>query len=196
MTRLASAVSVRVLPLALLAGCPSRDLPPPEEAPRREPPALCDKVFKDASVRGGSACCLDPSRGLLKSSDIVSVCGASAAAFLGETRDGTACRFHFQGAGSDPKQSYVMVSRVVVPAGTPAPMGPDPMLAWSWKKISLRDALGFQATGTVHETGLLDRQTILWAGRGRRIVGLHVSKQICSEAQAQALLQKTIDAVQ
>jgi hypothetical protein len=49
------------------------------------------------------------------------------------------------------------------------------------------------ATG--HEPGLLDHQTILWAGRGRRIVGLHASKQLCDEAQAAQLLQKAIDAV-
>jgi hypothetical protein len=194
MTRLTWSL-VRALPLALLAGCPSRDLPPPPEEPKHDPPPLCDKVFKDPSVRGGSTCCLDPSRGLLRSADIISTCGASAAAFLGETRDGTACRFHFQATGTDPKQSYVMVSRVVVPPGAPAPMGPDPMLAWTWKKIALRDAIGFQATSTVHETNLLERQTILWAGRGRRIVGLHVSKQICNEAQAQTLLQKALDAV-
>jgi hypothetical protein len=42
---------------------------------------------------------------------------------------------------------------------------------------------------------MLDHQTILWAGRGRRIVGLHVSKQLCDETQAKALLQKAIDAV-
>jgi hypothetical protein len=38
-------------------------------------------------------------------------------------------------------------------------------------------------------------ETILWAGRGRRILGLHVSKHVCSKAQAHMLLQKAIDAV-
>ena len=45
------------------------------------------------------------------------------------------------------------------------------------------------------EPGLLERQAIFWAGRGRRILGLHVSKQVCNETQAQALLQRAIDAV-
>jgi hypothetical protein len=34
-----------------------------------------------------------------------------------------------------------------------------------------------------------------WAGRGRRIVGLHVARSVCNETQAQALLQKALDAV-
>ena len=42
---------------------------------------------------------------------------------------------------------------------------------------------------------LLEKQTVLWAGRGRRIIGLHVSKKICTPEQAEALLQKVIDAV-
>jgi hypothetical protein len=152
-------------------------------------------VFKDPKVRGGPACCIEPAAGLLKSGDIVAACGLGAAAYLGETRDGTACRFHFQKAGEDPNQTFVMISRPIVPSGAPAPMGPEPMLVWTWKKIALRDALGYQAMATGHEPGLLDHQTILWAGRGRRIVGLHVSKQVCNETQAQVLLQKAIDAV-
>lgn len=196
MTRLAPLLSVLLAALPLLAGCPSRELPPPPaDEPKLESAPSCGKVFKALKVRGGPACCIEPAAGLLKSADVVSVCGAPVAAYLGETRDGTACRLHFQEAGADPQQTYVMVSRVVVPPGVPAPMGPDPMLAWSWKKVPLRDAIGYRATATVNEAGLLERQTILWAGRGRRIVGLHVSKQICDEAQAQALLQKAIDAV-
>ena len=147
------------------------------------------------TTHGGSGCCLDVSAGLLKSADIAAVCGLTAAPYLGQTRDGAACRFHFGKPGVDPAQAYVMVSHPIVPAGAPAPMGPDPMLVWTWKKIGLRDALGYQAMATGHEPGLLDTQTILWAGRGRRIVGLHVSKQLCDEAQAVALLQKAIDAV-
>ena len=88
-----------------------------------------------------------------------------------------------------------MVSRLIVPPGAPAPMAPDPMLVWTWKKVPLRDALGYQAMATGREPGLLDHRTILWAGRGRRIVGLQVSKQLCDEAQAKVLLQKAIDAV-
>jgi hypothetical protein len=196
MTRTALLVSAGVVSLALFAGCPSRSLPPPpEDEPKHEATPACGKVFKDPKVRGGPGCCIDPAAGLLGSGDVISVCGTSAAAYLGETRDGTACRFHFQKPGDDPKQTFVMVSRLIVPSGAPAPMAPDPMLVWTWKKIPLQGALGYQATATGNEPGLLDHQTILWAGRGRRIVGLHVSKQVCNETQAQALLQKTIDAV-
>ena len=88
-----------------------------------------------------------------------------------------------------------MVSHPVIPGGAPAPMGPDPLLPWKWKKLALRDALGFEAVGSADEAKLLEKQTVLWAGRGRRIVGLHVSKQLCTPAQAEALLQKVIDAV-
>ena len=87
-----------------------------------------------------------------------------------------------------------MVSHPVIPAGSPAPTGPDPLLPMTWKKITLRDALAFQAVGATNPA-LLEKQTVLWAGRGRRIVGLHVSKQLCTPAQAEALLQKVIDAV-
>jgi hypothetical protein len=129
---------------------------------------------------------------LLKASDIAAACGGS---YVGQTRDGTACRLHFQKPGADPAETFVMVSHPIVPAGAPAPSGPDPMLVWTWKKVPLGDALGYQAMATGHEPGLLDKQTIWWAGRGRRIVGLHVSKQLCDEEKAKALLQKAIDAV-
>jgi hypothetical protein len=135
---------------------------------------------------------------LLKSGDVAAACGATAATYLGETRDGAACRLYFQvaGQGIDPTQTYAMVSHPVIPSGAPAPMGPDPLLPWRWKKLTLRDALGYEAVGASDEPGLLEKQTILWAGRGRRIIGLHVSKQLCTPAQAEALLQKVIDAVQ
>jgi hypothetical protein len=181
------------------AGCPSRDLPPPptrDEEPKKEEAPFCGKVFKDPKVRGGANCCLQPSAGLLKSADIVATCGVGAAAYLGETRDGAACRLHFQVAGEDPTQAFAMISHPVIPAGAPAPMGSDPLLPWKWKKLALRDALGFEAVGSADESALLERQTVLWAGRGRRIVGLHVSKKLCTPAQAEALLQKLIDAVQ
>jgi hypothetical protein len=184
--------------LMAAAGCPSRDLPPPptrDEEPKKEEAPFCGKVFKDPKVRGGSQCCLQPSAGLLKSADVVATCGAAAAAYLGETRDGAACRLHFQVAGEEPTQTYAMVSHPPIPAGAPAPMGPDPLLPWKWKKLALRDALGFEAVGSADEAALLERQTVLWAGRGRRIVGLHVSKKVCTPAQAEALLQKIIDAV-
>ena len=183
--------------LGLLSGCPSgRDLPPPPaDEPRRDAPPACGKVFKDPKVRGGSGCCVVPTAGLLKSADVAAGCSLDPASYLGETRDGSACRLHFQKPDVDPKLSAVTVSRTIVPAGSPAPVSPDPMLAWTWKKLSLRDALGYQAKATGNEPGTLDRQNILWAARGRRIVGLHVPKALCTEAQAQALLQKALDAI-
>ena len=147
-------------------------------------------------MRAGASCCIEPAASVLKAADIAAICGAGAAAFAGEIRDGAACRMHFQVAGEDAAQSYVMVSRPIIPAGTPAPMGPDPLLPMNWKKVPLRDALGFQVKSTSSgDASLLERQTILWAGRGRRVLGLHVSKKVCTEAQALALLQKAIDAV-
>jgi hypothetical protein len=186
-----------LLLLAVGAGCPSRQPPPApaQEEPKKEEAPFCGKVFRDAKVRGGAQCCLQPSAGLLKGADVAAACGIAATAYLGETKDGAACRLHFQVAGEDPKESYAMVSHPMVPTGAPAPMGPDPLLPWKWKKVALRDALGYEAMGASDEPGLLDKQTVLWAGRGRRIVGLHVSKKVCSPAQAAVLLQKLIDAV-
>ena len=186
-----------VLLAAAGAGCPSRDLPPPparDEEPKKEEAPFCGKVFKDAKVRGGAQCCLQPSAGLLKSADVVATCGVAAAAYLGETKDGAACRLHFQVAGAESSETYAMVSHPIIPAGAPAPMGPDPLLPMKWKKIALRDGLAFEAVGASNPA-LIEKQTVLWAGRGRRVVGLHVSKQLCTTAQAEALLQKLIDAV-
>ena len=178
------------------AGCPSRSLPPPpEDEPTHDTTPACGQVFNDPKVHGGSGCCYDQTAGLLKSADVAAACGLPAAAYLGQTRDGSACRLHFQKTGIDPAESFVMVSHPLVPAGAPAPTAPDPMLVWTWKKIELRGAIGYQAMATGHEPGLLDKQTILWAGRGRRIVGLHASKPLCDETAARALLQKAIDAV-
>ncbi len=178
------------------AACQSRSLPPPPaDEPKHDTTPSCGQVFNDPKVHGGSGCCYDQSAGLLKSADVVAACGVPAAGYLGQTRDGSACRLHFQKAGADPAETFVMVSHPAIPAGAPAPMAPDPMLVWTWKKISLRDALGYQAVATGREAGLLDRRIILWAGRGRRIVGLQVAKQLCDEAGAKALLQKAIDAV-
>jgi hypothetical protein len=187
-----------VLLLAMAGtGCPSRELPPPpaQDEPKKEDAPFCGKVFRDAKLRGGPQCCVAPSAGLLKSADIVAACGVGAAAYLGETRDGAACRLYFQVAGQDAKETYAMVSHPVIPSGAPAPMGPDPMLPWKWKKLPLRDALGYEAVGSADEAALLEKQTVLWAGRGRRIVGLHVSKSVCTAAQAEALLQRVVDAV-
>jgi hypothetical protein len=192
------ALAAVVLLSAGAAGCPSRELPPPparDEAPKKEEAPFCGKVFRDAKLRGGPQCCVQPSAGLLASADVAAACGAGAATYLGETRDGAACRLYFQVTGQDARETYAMVSHPVIPAGAPAPMGPDPLLPWKWKKLALRDALGFEAVGSADESKLLDKQTVLWAGRGRRIIGLHVSKQVCTPGQAEALLQKVIDAV-
>lgn len=192
----ARAIAGSVL-LGVFSGCPSgRDLPPPPaDEPKRDVTPACGKVFKDPKVRGGSGCCIVPTAGLLKSADVAAACSLDQGAYLGETRDGSACRLHFQKPGVDSKLSAVTVSRTIVPAGSPAPVSPDPMLAWTWKKLSLRDALGYQAKATGNEPGMLDSQNILWAARGRRIVGLHVPKALCTDSQAQALLQKALDAV-
>jgi hypothetical protein len=180
----------------LLVGCPSRDLPPPPpvEESKPPPPPACT-VFKDAQGPAGARCCVEPAAGVLRPADVAAACGAGAVAFAGEIKDGAACKMHFSVAGEETAQSYVMVSRPVIPAGAPAPMAPDPLLPMNWKKVPLRDALGFQVKSMASgNQSLLDRQTILWAGRGRRVLGLHVSKKVCTEAQALALLQKAIDA--
>lgn len=178
----------------------ARDLPPPptddpsEDEKKAEGPP-CGKVFRDPKVRGGSGCCGGPSAQVLKSADVLAACGLATATYLGETRDGSACRFHFQASSVEPRESYIMLSRPVIPPGTPAPVAPDPLLPWRWKKVHLQDAIGFQALAADDDPGLLGRQTVLWAGRGRRVVGLHVAKHLCDEAGAQALLQRAIDAV-
>ena len=188
--------SALVLVVVVVAGCPSRSLPPPpEDEPKHDSPHPCGLVFNDPKVHGGSGCCLAESTGLLKSSDVAAACGLPATGYLGETRDGAACRLHFTKAGLEPAESFVMVSHPTVPPGAPAPTAPDPMLVWTWKKVPLRDALAYQATATGREAGLLDKRTIWWAARGRRIVGLQVAKELCDEAAARTLLQKAIDAV-
>ena len=190
----------RCWPLLLLlaagAGCPSRDLPPPPaDEPKHESEHTCGQVFNDPQVHGGSGCCYDQSAGLLKNGDVAAACGVPAAAYLGQSRDGNACRLYFEKPGFAPGESFVLVSHPTVPPGAPAPTAPDPMLVWTWKKVPLRDAIGYQATATGREEGLLEHQTIWWAARGRRIVGLQASKQLCDAAAAQTLLQKAIDAV-
>jgi hypothetical protein len=194
----APAIAVLLLLDVVPGGCPSRDLPPPparDEEPKKEEAPFCGKVFKDAKVRGPAQCCLQPSAGLLKSADVAAACGATAAVYLGEAKDGAACRLYFQVAGGDPKETYAMVSHPIIPAGAPAPMGPDPLLPMRWKKIPLRDGLAFEAVGSPNNNEQVEKQSVLWAGRGRRVVGLHVSKQVCTTEQAQALLQKVVDAV-
>jgi hypothetical protein len=190
----------------LLGGCPgARDLPPraadeprSDENEKKNPAPFCGKVFADPIAPKApkrNTCCIGASADILKNADVVAACGAAPAAYLGEARDGAACRLYFQPAAGNVQDSWVMLSHPVIPVGSPAPVRPDPMLPWRWKKVPLRDAIGYQALAAQNEPGLLERQTILWAGRGRRILGLHVSKQVCSEPQAQALLQRAIDAV-
>jgi hypothetical protein len=192
-----SAKVVAALVAAIVAcACPSRDLPAPVESePKKDEAPPCGKVFRDPGVKAGSTCCMGPSAEVLKKSDIMAACGATEAQYLGETRDGRDCRFHFRAEGIDPRQSFVMLNRPVIPPGAPAPVKPDAMLPWTWKKVALRDALGYQVTKAPNEPGVMDRQTILWAGRGRRVLGMRVSKKVCTEQQAQALLQRAIDGV-
>ena len=195
--------SVAVISVATLAGCPTaRDIPPPPQdqpssaADEKKPEApFCGKVFTDPKAPKHNTCCRGPGAGIVKSADVVTACGAAPAAYLGEARDDDACRLYFQPSSGDVHDSWVMLSHPVIATGAPAPVRPDPMLPWRWKKVALRDAIGYEAVSALNEPGLLEHQTILWAGRGRRIVGLHVSKQVCNEAQAQALLQRAIDAV-
>lgn len=195
--------SVAALSAATLAGCPTaRDIPPPPQdqpssaADEKKPDVpFCGKVFTDPKAPKHNTCCRGPAAGIVKSADVVTACGATPAAYLGEARDDDACRYYFQPSSGDVHDSWVMLSHPVIATGAPAPVRPDPMLPWRWKKVALRDAIGYQAMSALNEPGLLEHQTILWAGRGRRIIGLHVSKQLCNETQAQALLQRAIDAV-
>lgn len=180
--------------LFLLGGCPSTRTPPPEPAVEeaKAPPPACGKIFKDPKVFGGSACCFGTVAEVLTTTDITTACGLPADAFAGQTRDGIACRFHFKTATADASQGMVMVHHPPVPPGQPAPTAPDALLPWSWKKVALRDAIGFQA-GPSAEGKPPESQTVLWAGRGRQIVALRVAKAACTEAQAHDLLQKAID---
>lgn len=204
--RVGWSAALRCAGVWLLAGCPGgRDLPPraPDEdkagdkaAEKKSDLPFCGKVYSDPRAPRRNTCCIGAAAGIVKTSDVAAACGVAPTAYLGEARDGDACRLYFQPPGGDkPEVSWVMLSHPVIPVGAPAPVRPDPMLPWRWKKVALRDAIGYQALAAHNEPGLLERQTILWAGRGRRILGLHVSKQVCSEAQAQALLQRAIDAV-
>jgi hypothetical protein len=195
--------SAAALSVAALAGCPTaRDIPPPPQdqpssaADEKKPDVpFCGKVFTDPKAPRHNACCRGPAAGIVKSADVVTACGAAPAAYLGEARDDDACRLYFEPSSGDVHDSWVMLSHPVIATGAPAPVRPDPMLPWRWKKVPLRDAIGYEAVSALNEPGLLEHQTILWAGRGRRIVGLHAAKQLCNEAQAQALLQRAIDAV-
>jgi hypothetical protein len=180
--------------LVLLTGCPSTRTAAPEPATEEVKAAAsaCGKVFKDSRVHGGSGCCNGFAAEVLTTADITTGCALPADAFLGQTRDGIACRFHFKTATADAMTSMVMVHHPLVPPGTPAPTAPDPLLPWSWKKVPLRDAIGFQATASA-EGKPPESQNVFWAGRGRQIIGLRVAKAVCTEAQAKDLLQKAID---
>jgi hypothetical protein len=183
--------------LIAFSGCPSsRELPPPpaEEAPKPPPPA-CEKVFHDPTVHGGGAgCCNGPSSEILKKADVLSACGRTDAEYAGETRDGGECRFHFR-LGGEAKDTFVAVNRPLIPQGTPAPVIPDPLLPWTWKKIQLRDAIGFVVKDAPRHPEMLEHQYTFWAARGRRVIGMKIVKTVCGESQALALLQKAVDAV-
>src|SRR5690348_3502032 len=89
--------------LLLVAACPNaRDIPPPpaesESAPKAEPPPACGKVLKGPGARPG-ACCMGASAGIIKSGDILAVCGADPAVYLGEATDGGACKYQFDAGG-------------------------------------------------------------------------------------------------
>jgi len=180
-----------------LGGCPSRELPPPpaEEAPRPAPPAACEKVFHDPAARaGGAKCCHGPSSEILKKADVLSTCGRTEAEYAGEVQDQGECQFHFQ-VGGQAKDTFVAINRPIIPPGTPAPVIPDPLLPWTWKKIQLRDAIGFVVKEAPKHPEMLEHQYTFWAARGRRVIGMKIAKKACSETQAMALLQKAMDAV-
>lgn len=182
--------------LLAVAGCPSRDLPPPpaEEAPKAAPAPACEKVFRDATVRAGTAkCCHGPSSEVLKSADVLSTCGRTEAEYAGESQDQGECQFHFR-LGGEAKDTFVAINRPIIPPGTPAPVIPDPLLPWTWKKIQLRDAVGFVVKEAPRHPEMLEHQYTLWAARGRRVIGMKIAKKACSETQALALLQKAVDA--
>ena len=179
-----------------VAGCPSRELPPPpaEEAPKPAPAPACEKVFRDPAVRAGAAkCCHGPSSEVFKKADVLATCGRTEAEYAGESQDQGECQFHFQ-LGGDAKDTFVAVNRPLIPPGTPAPVIPDPLLPWTWKKIQLRDAVGFVVKEAPKHPEMLEHQYTFWAARGRRVIGMKIAKKACGETQALALLQKAIDA--
>lgn len=182
--------------LFTLGGCPSsRELPPPpvEEAPKPRPPA-CEKVFHDPGAHtSASRCCNGPSSEVLKKADVLSTCGRTDAEYAGETQDGGECQFHFQ-LGGAANANLIAINRPLIPPGTPAPVIPDPLLPWSWKKIQLRDAIGFVVKEAPRHPEMLEQQYTFWAARGRHVIGMKIAKKVCSEPQALALLQKAIDA--
>jgi len=179
--------------LFALAGCPSRELPPPpaEEAPKPPPPA-CEKVFRDPGP-SAARCCHGPSSEILKKADVLSTCGRTDAEYAGEIQDEGECRFHFR-LGGEAKDTFVAINRPLIPPGTPAPVMPDPLLPWTWKKIQLRDAIGFVVKEAPKHPEMLEHQYTFWAARGRRVIGMKIARKACGESQALALLQKAIDA--
>ena len=186
----------RVLLLAgLVAGvaaCLSREIPPPVGEDAKIEESSCGTVFRDATVRGGSACCEGPASTAVGKADILAACGRSEAEFLGQTRDGAACRYHFNIPGSAPKDAVVVVSRPPIPPGAPAPARPDPNLPWTWKKLDMRQGVGFQALVTANDKMMSAERTTLWGAHMRRVVGLSASKKVCTETQLAALLQKAV----
>ena len=125
---------------------------------------FCGKVFKDAEGARGAQCCVQPSAGLLKSADVAAACGVAAAAYLGETKDGAACRLHFQAAGGDAAADV----RDGQPSRRSRPARPR---RWApirccrdveeGRRCATRSA--FEAVGAA-DPALLEKQTVLWAG--------------------------------
>src|SRR3569832_2662105 len=100
--------------LLAVAGCPSRELPPPpaEEAPKPAPAPACEKVFRDPAVRaGGAKCCHGPSSEVLKKADVLATCGRTEVEYAGESQDQGECQFHFQ-LGGDARDTFVAVNRL------------------------------------------------------------------------------------
>ena len=181
--------------LVTFAGCPSsRELPPPpaEEAPK--PPPVSEKVFHDPGSPGSAArLCHGPAAQALKKTDVLSTCGRTDAEYAGQIQDAGECRFHFQ-LGGDAKDTFVAINSPVIPPGVPAPVIPDPLLPWTWKKIQLRDAIAFVVKDAPKHPEMLEHQYTFWAARGRHVIGMKITKKVCTEPQALALLQKAIDA--
>src|SRR5947207_14317228 len=86
----------------LLAACPgARDLPPraqeePQPEAKKPDVPFCGKVFSNAKAGKRNSCCVGAAAGILKSAAVAAACGVAPGAYLGEARDGDACRLYFQ----------------------------------------------------------------------------------------------------
>ena len=185
-----------VVSVVVSAGCPSRNLPPPpEDEPKHDTTPACGKVFNDPKIHGGRAAASIRRPG----SEEQRHRGGLRAAGRG-IRRADARRDRLPAALSKAGRRPGGDVRDGQPSHHPggrAGARPRPIRCWSGpgRRSPCAMRSGTRRWRPVASRGMLDRQTILWAGRGRRIVGLHVSKQLCDETQAEALLQKAIDAV-